>query len=390
MGDIANGREDKLKGKENSQPLSSSGSLPSLLQGSESVAPTPQKEASNYPGSDPTSIARIQNNETRARLLRAVESSNVAQRLQRSEREDAADPESAPAGLEEGTARAPTHEHPITKGPPSGADSSTSPSSPQPQIEKPTMQESSNPKQVEAANGSTTTPSPKPPIDITPQHSLPRLSDSSKRQRYELVEDHPSWKSAPSSAGSGTIDSAGDMSPLSPPEPVERPRSIFSRWNNQLRRLTSKIGKESFQKLRAPKNSRRNPRLLNPPVVAFFWTGDLPEPHHIANISASGLYMLTPDCWSPGTRLSLNLRRTDREPDSAGSRLAVDFVILRKGSDGVGGAFLPDLQGGAAGSEDTLDQDCATKRDLDQFVSHLAVSDHKSPHAAPSDYPYAS
>lgn len=379
MGDIGERRKDKPKG-ENPAP-SSNGHLPPRPQGSESVAPPPQTESTESSGGrllEPSPDETCNNSETVARLLRIIENSNLTQQLQNSELKDAADPNPAPPGLEESSARAPADTRRITKGPSAGADPATAPPSPPPQVGKPTTPESSKPQQLEPENSSIPTAALKPPVESTPEPPVPLPQGPNEHQRYELVEDPPSRKSPPPSSpsiGSDTIDSTKDISPFQPPAPAEHLKPVFSRLNAQLRRLTSKTGKEFFQNLLAPRDPRRNPRLRNPPVVAFFWTGDLPKPHRIADISSGGLYMLTPERWSPGTRLSMKLRRTDRELESAGSSLAVDLVIVRSGSDGLGGEFMPCAPRRISIEEHTVDGGWATKRDLEQFVGHLIVSD---------------
>jgi hypothetical protein len=116
---------------------------------------------------------------------------------------------------------------------------------------------------------------------------------------------------------------------------------------------------------------RRSTRLLKPPLAAYYWTGDQPEPRVIANISTSGLYFLTKERWYPGTRVSMTLQRTDLDGEARKEWISVDVRIVRSGVDGVGGAFQFSGSGpyGFASSEN-----CADKKTMERFVKRLMVN----------------
>lgn len=86
---------------------------------------------------------------------------------------------------------------------------------------------------------------------------------------------------------------------------------------------------------------RTRKRLADPPLRAYLGvvgsTGDYP----VANISSSGLYMLTSEQWQSGTRLPLRLERTDRLGFAAISRMAVQTCVVRRDAKGVGFLFMP-------------------------------------------------
>jgi hypothetical protein len=118
---------------------------------------------------------------------------------------------------------------------------------------------------------------------------------------------------------------------------------------------------------------RRGRRLLNPPLVAFYWTGGTPKPHTIADISTRGIYLISKERWIPGTRVSMTLQRTDRDSGSPESWIAVDVKVVRWGRDGLGGAFIPAMTGLGHTAARRVEER-ADRSDLDRFVKHLDIS----------------
>jgi hypothetical protein len=88
-----------------------------------------------------------------------------------------------------------------------------------------------------------------------------------------------------------------------------------------------------------PSDRRRAYRRYVPGVVAHYYTGGAPKPFDVADISMSGLYLLTEDRWMPGTMIQMTLQK----PCAKGERkqsITVLSRIVRKGSDGVGAEFV--------------------------------------------------
>ncbi len=390
-------------------------SAPAFLpKTSESVVPSAQTESSvGHP--EPAPIEVFKNDETLARLLRAVERSNLALQSQSSKLEDESDPKSARAWLEEGSAGALTFADLIASRLSSAANPAAAPPSAPPRAARATAAKRRGPVRVEPPTSNATAPAPahsapippsaqspqaaKPPMPesstsehvepqvlSTPQHPIPLFSVSSKHQQYDRGEDHPSSISPASFSASDSIDSALDISPFKPPAPAKGLRPFFARLNKQLRQVSSKIGvpatfhdrldqliswlcNEPFEK--ESLDPRRKPRLYNPPLTALFWTGGPLYPHRVSDISSSGLYLLTRTRWSPGTRLSMALRRTDRAFESPGSWLIADYLVVRRGPDGFGGVFIPYRPGTILKVASTAEGTCATKLDLQRFVNNL-------------------
>ena len=77
-------------------------------------------------------------------------------------------------------------------------------------------------------------------------------------------------------------------------------------------------------------------------MVAHYFTGGAPRGHEIADISMTGMYLLTGDRWMPGTMIQMTIQK----PCAQGERkqsMNVLSRIIRRGSDGVAIEFvMPD------------------------------------------------
>jgi hypothetical protein len=90
-----------------------------------------------------------------------------------------------------------------------------------------------------------------------------------------------------------------------------------------------------YPELRDPRSS---PRESLPGMVAFYFTGGLPKPQEVRNISTSGLYLVTAERWYKGTAVQLTL--TDRESTTIERSITLFAKVVRFGGDGVGFRFV--------------------------------------------------
>ncbi len=84
---------------------------------------------------------------------------------------------------------------------------------------------------------------------------------------------------------------------------------------------------------------RKAYRRYVPGMVAHYYTGGAPKPHDVADISMTGIYLLTDDRWMPETMIQMTLQK----PCAKGERkqsIAVLAKIVRRGSDGVAAQFV--------------------------------------------------
>ncbi len=81
-------------------------------------------------------------------------------------------------------------------------------------------------------------------------------------------------------------------------------------------------------------------RLRSPGIVAYFWTGGTPQPHRVANISVTGLYLLTKERWLTDTVLVMTLQLTTSEKKKSGTSISVLSKVVRSDEEGVGLQFV--------------------------------------------------
>jgi len=84
----------------------------------------------------------------------------------------------------------------------------------------------------------------------------------------------------------------------------------------------------------------RADRRALPGLIAYYWTGGAPQSYQLANISLTGLYLLTDERWVIETVIQMRLQRTDKQEYEAGGSIPVLVKVARWGVDGVGLQFV--------------------------------------------------
>jgi c-di-GMP-binding flagellar brake protein YcgR len=97
--------------------------------------------------------------------------------------------------------------------------------------------------------------------------------------------------------------------------------------------------KNWFEELMA-RNQRRPQRYIAPRIVAYFWDGGSPTAHCIRDVSSTGMYLLTPQRWYPGTLITMTLQRTEKDQSGVRQSITVQARVVRSGEDGVGFRFV--------------------------------------------------
>jgi hypothetical protein len=97
--------------------------------------------------------------------------------------------------------------------------------------------------------------------------------------------------------------------------------------------------KSWFEELMA-RNQRRPQRYVAPRIVAYFWDGGPPTAHCIRDVSSTGLYLLTPQRWYPGTLVTMTLQRTEKDQSGVKQSIMVQARVMRSAEDGVGFCFV--------------------------------------------------
>ena len=172
-------------------------------------------------------------------------------------------------------------------------------------------------------------------VFVEPNTAEPVLTAAAK----QAVDKRRAASTAPTRSSltkaSPSIGRAEQTNPKISTQPVEtngkakeQPLSLgmrFKRWLNPV----------------APTNSDRRKayRRYVPGMVAHYYTGGAPKPHDVADISMTGIYLLTDDRWMPETMIQMTLQK----PCAKGERkqsITVLAKIVRRGSDGVAAQFV--------------------------------------------------
>ena len=114
---------------------------------------------------------------------------------------------------------------------------------------------------------------------------------------------------------------------------------------------------------------RRAQRQPLPGLVAYYWTGSAPRAYQIADISSSGFYLLTEERWFPGTMVLMTLQRTDSSGKNLDDSIAVQSLVVRWGSDGLGLAFVVSRADSSA--RESTRENGVDKKTLERFLGRL-------------------
>ena len=130
----------------------------------------------------------------------------------------------------------------------------------------------------------------------------------------------------------------------SPPRPEQKsplkwwPHSAESDGKHDIRNTLRSRIKQWLNPVTTPGNRRRAERRYVPGMVAHYFTGGAPKPQAIADISMTGLYLLTDERWMTGTMIQMTMQK----PSKRGGKQSITVLsrIVRRGSDGVGAEFV--------------------------------------------------
>lgn len=364
-----------------------------------------RQQAESDPGETPRPAAdeEPESQEMRATLLRAIESTELAARLQRDEPEGgrrAQDVQGEQPSSQETLnvlLRALENREPAGN-PQAMAPRTAQPDAPLPHEPpaRPLPPEAppSEPAARDAALPFSAIPMAIPPWERRGNRSLsatsPPVAASSAVQQRRLPPDHPLVLMPAPQPGPAAPETSQGGARANPPASVEDQSPLIARLTDEIRSLAPKVGPstrallnsaeerlsqwlQSWLALPPPGDPRGSPRLLKPPLVAYYWTGGTPKPQAVLDISSTGLFLVTHDRWHPGTGISMALQRTDQERGTPGYWIAVNVMVIRQADNGFGGIFIPCLPGLADNARRRA-ANRADKETLEQFIKQLAAS----------------
>ena len=77
-----------------------------------------------------------------------------------------------------------------------------------------------------------------------------------------------------------------------------------------------------------------------PGLVAYHWTGGSPGSYSVGDVSATGLYLITKERWTPGTTIQMTLQKQDSSGNSLEGSICVLSEVVRWGENGAGFNFV--------------------------------------------------
>jgi len=120
------------------------------------------------------------------------------------------------------------------------------------------------------------------------------------------------------------------------------------------------------QRLRGDPEKRHKVRVPVPGLIAYSWTGGVPEPQTVRNISSSGLFLVTQFRFYLGTHVRLTIVNTIRYQAHSSPFITAYATAVRSDEDGVGLRFIRDDS-----KSDRLWPflyEAASGKEIDQFV----------------------
>jgi nucleoid-associated protein YgaU len=174
----------------------------------------------------------------------------------------------------------------------------------------------------EKAGSSAFAPAQAQPALPTSRSSIVEPAEKTERKASAPAKNAPSKAVAKPAQPKPAADRANAKAkPPVPPTLGER----FKRWLNPVETVAS--------------DRRRAHRRYVPGMVAHYYTGGAPKPHEIADISMSGMYILTEDRWMPETMIQMTLQKPCARGERKQSIMVLSRVV-RRGSDGVATEFV--------------------------------------------------
>jgi hypothetical protein len=104
-------------------------------------------------------------------------------------------------------------------------------------------------------------------------------------------------------------------------------------------------------------------------LVAYRWTGSTPRAQRLADISDTGLFLLTDERWLPGTMITMTLQRANSTGEDPADSIAVQTKVVRWGANGEGLDFVLSSSGDVEPNQ-TWRQGGTSKKALRKFLQN--------------------
>ncbi|HZB87033.1 MAG TPA: hypothetical protein VE291_00075 [Terracidiphilus sp.] len=88
------------------------------------------------------------------------------------------------------------------------------------------------------------------------------------------------------------------------------------------------------------REARRAPRIVNPGLIGYFFTGGISKPNEIRNLSVTGFFMKTKERWLTGTVIRITLQMVDSAGDDPLDSITVHTRVVNWNAEGGGFEFV--------------------------------------------------
>lgn len=163
-----------------------------------------------------------------------------------------------------------------------------------------------------------------------------------------------------------------------PQTPIAEQPSEEEEYEEKLRKKRDKLSLSTrlhrwlgAEEPKLDSSRRRAERIIMPGLVAFYWSGGVPRPHEIVNISKTGFYLKTDEFWALETLVRMTLQRQRSETNHKSESVSVLARVVRIDAGGVGHEFVTTEALVHARSMDVMPSHGTDWRELDKFLQVL-------------------
>jgi len=210
----------------------------------------------------------------------------------------------------------------------------------------------------------------RPLLVMPPSHVPPSQPAKAESAPEKCVVEAPA-KRAPASAESAAKWLRPELSIVpSSQAPPSEPIKTGNAWESM--EPEAMALKLRFLRWLFRVNQCRAKRYSTPDMVAYYFTGGAPRSFQVRDMSATGLYLRTPERWAPGTLIQMTLHKMDGSGGSPKDSICVLSELVRSDENGAGFSFvLPDyeyLLAYGLRREETLD-----RKSIERFMRKIGI-----------------
>jgi hypothetical protein len=183
----------------------------------------------------------------------------------------------------------------------------------------------------------------RPLLIVPPSHVPPSQPAKTESAPAKCVVEAPAERADPSAeCDARWLRPELSIAPSSQVPPSDPTKTGIAWESMETEEVTLKL---RFLRWLLRVNQCQAKRYSTPDLVAYYFTGGTPRSFQVGDMSATGLYLLTPERWAPGTLIQMTLHKQDRSGGSPKNSICVLSELVRFDEKGAGFNFvLPDYK----------------------------------------------